>query len=50
MRLARLMIPFAELSIVGSYGRSGYRLRSPDFDPADLAVGQADFYAVRVIR
>lgn len=38
MRLARLMIPLAELSIVGSYGRSGYRLRAPDFDPADLAV------------
>lgn len=34
----RMMIPFAELSVVGSYGRGGYRLRSPDFDPADLAV------------
>ena len=38
MRLARLLIPLAELSIVGSYGRGGYRLRSPDFDPADLDV------------
>lgn len=38
VRLARLLIPFAELSVIGSYGRGGYRLRSPDFDPADLAV------------
>lgn len=38
MRLARLLIPLAELSIVGSYGRGGHRLRAPDFDPADLAV------------
>lgn len=41
MRLARLLIPFAELSIIGSYGRAGYRLRAPDFDPADLAVDLA---------
>jgi NAD(P)-dependent dehydrogenase (short-subunit alcohol dehydrogenase family) len=34
----KLMLPLAELSVVGSYGRGGYRLRSPDFDPADLAV------------
>lgn len=38
MRLSRILIPFAELSIIGSYGHGGYRLRSPDFDPADLAV------------
>lgn len=32
------MIPLAELSVVGSYGRRGYRLREPDFGPADLEV------------
>lgn len=34
----RVKIGVAELTVVGSYGRGGYRLRSPDFEtlPADL--------------
>jgi len=38
MRLRRLRIAWSELSIIGSYGRGGFRLRAPDFDPADLDV------------
>lgn len=35
----RVRIGMAELTVVGSYGRSGFRLRSPDFEalPADLS-------------
>lgn len=35
----RVRIGVAELTVVGSYGRGGYRLRSPDFEalPADLS-------------
>ncbi len=39
MRWWRTLVnPVAELSVVGSYGRGGYRRRSLDFEPNDLLV------------